>query len=835
MYEQITHEKIERFLEGRDPMKRIVNIECSYDDDYACVIYRDENNIKRIKKESFFPFLWCKQKVARELFDGDRDKLKRKMNLYGISTKGLNIYDENGNTTERLEHGYRIMFYAKFQMSYKKFLDFFQEAGKPVYGKGKNSQKNTDYLCVTPVEQFMIYTGKRLFKGYEDYDELTRFIFDLETTGLNPSKDSINQIGMRTNKGYEEICSIESDTNEKEDLLNSEKRGIDYFFQKISEEKPDILTGHNIETFDIDFIEKRLPLLGSSLSKETVKYFRKPVFKKKKQTILKLGGEIEYYYPTVMWGHYITDSLHAVRRAQAIDSNMKKADLKYVTKYSKLDKPNRVYVPGNEIYNVWSDVSNTYAFNNSNGEWFKINDKILSKTLDNGNLKYTLHDDCLINNENNLKYEIVTGKYIVQRYLLDDLYEADKVELRYNQSNFLLGKLLPIPFNKVCTMGTAGIWKMIMLAWSFENDLAVPSFSESNTFTGGLSRLLSVGYVDRIVKLDYNSLYPSIILTWKISTEEDITKVMLALLEYILTQREKFKSLKGEAGKKAKLIKEKIKDLENNKISDIIEEINKLKEECKEYECEEAANDKKQLPFKIFGNSFFGSFGAPNIFNWGNLICAEKTTCIGRQSLRLMISWFTNKGYKPIVGDSFTYDTPLFVKYKDGSIDIKPICELIDETKIETDLLGREYDSSKKYFKVLCRSGWVEPKYIYRHKTNKKIYNVTDYDHEMCVDVTEDHSLYDNDKNEIKPTDIDSETKLEYYENSISTNIFIIEETKLLKYAKMVNENRIDRIPKIILNSTFETRTKFFNMIKLDKVQKNKVMIAGINFIKNNY
>lgn len=39
---------------------------------------------------------------------------------------------------------------------------------------------------------------------------------------------------------------------------------------------------------------------------------------------MKLGGEMEYYYPTVMWGHNLTDSLFAVRRAQALDSNMKK-------------------------------------------------------------------------------------------------------------------------------------------------------------------------------------------------------------------------------------------------------------------------------------------------------------------------------------------------------------------------------------------------------------------------------------------------------------------------------------------------------------------------------
>ena len=185
-----------------------------------------------------------------------------------------------------------------------------------------------------------------------------------------------------------------------------------------------------------------------------------------------------------------------------------------------------------------------------------------------------------------------------------------------------------------------------------------------------------------------------------------------------------------------------------------------------DYASESASNDKKQLPLKIFGNSYFGSFGSGDTsgFNWSDINAAEETTCSGRQTLRLMISHFVGIGYKPIVGDSFTGDTPLFVKYNDSNlIDIKTISELIDETQIQSDVLGREYDSSKKDYKVLCRSGWCEPSYIYRHKTNKPIYEVTDGD--MRIEVTEDHSLFNEDKVKIKPSEITSETKLEYYDD----------------------------------------------------------------------
>ena len=76
----------------------------------------------------------------------------------------------------------------------------------------------------------------------------------------------------------------------------------------------------------------------------------------------------------MMWGHNILDSLHAVRRAQAIDSNMKSANLKYVTKYLDLKKENRVYVHGQQIGTVWRDIEPNYAFNNTNGDWYKISE-----------------------------------------------------------------------------------------------------------------------------------------------------------------------------------------------------------------------------------------------------------------------------------------------------------------------------------------------------------------------------------------------------------------------------------------------------------------------------
>lgn len=633
---------INSFLSGHDAMERIISIECGYDDDQVSIIFINKNGEKRIKLDDFKPFVWAKNSAAIRMFNGNRNELKHKMQEFGIGVKALTTKTESSETSERLENGYKYIFYAKRKMSYQKFLMFFKLASTPIYGE-KNKKNVTEkiistreFLAVSPVEQYMIYSGKRMFKGYDNYDDLKRLQFDLETQGLNPEVHAIDQIGIRTNKGFERIITV---TGVGEERKRNELRAIIEFISVLAEEKPDVIAGHNSENFDWNFIIVRCKVLGTTLEDISLKFFKHPIYKKNKETVLKLGGEVEYYKPTIMWGHNIVDSLHAVRRAQAIDSNMKLANLKYVTRYLDLKKDNRVYVPGNQIGTIWLDTNEkSYAFNNLNGDWYKITEK---RPLLDG-------------------YEYRSGKYVVERYLLDDIWETDKVELTLNESNFLIGKILPTTFQRACTMGTAGIWKLILLAWCYEKNLAVPSFAPSKRFTGGLSRLLKVGYADRVVKLDYNSLYPSIILTWNIGSKLDILNSMLMMLEYVLSEREKYKGLKGKAGKKAKEIKERLKSFSGTK-----EERHELENEQHYWEANESANDKKQLPLKILANSFFGSFGAPDVFPMGDVICAEKTTCIGRMSLRLMISHFTNIGYTPIVGDTdgFNFQMPKSFRY----------------------------------------------------------------------------------------------------------------------------------------------------------------------------
>ena len=826
--QEITMEAVKTFMEGHDPEERIVDITTSYRDPFVKVYYRDEDDNKCVSERPFYPFVWAKKEVCVKMkkFIMDNNicggSMARMMGKYGIFVKELSTKNNDGQVVESMESGYCFLFYATRPMSYSDFLKFFKEAGHPIYRDRKDGQeelaknKAKYYLTATPEEQYLISTGKRYFKGYNDYDETLRMIFDLETTGLDTKNDKIEQIGVRFNrpvkyKGktftFERVFAVEGDT--EEERAASEMNAIRNFLLCIAIFKPDIITGHNSENFDWNMLIGACERLGSSMYELAKEYLNgEPIYKSQKENVLKLGGEVEKYRPTIVPHTIITDSLHAVRRAQAIDSNMKKADLKYATKYAKLVKKNRVYVPGDKISTIWNDNEAHYAFNDEDGKWYEITDK---KPLKDG-------------------YEVVTGRYIVERYLLDDLWECDKVELKYNATNFLICKILPLPYQKCTTMGTAGQWKALLMAWSYENGLAIPDAPNTGKFTGGLSRLLKVGYVDNVIKLDYNSLYPSIILTWGIEDEKDLMGTMLKFLEYVLTTREVSKGLKKKAGKVVEKYEKKLAKGQELTADELAE----YQTAQKDY----SFNDGKQLQQKVLGNSFFGSYGSNigSLFPWKSIVCAERTTCTGRQSLRLMISHFAKLGYEPIVGDSFTSDTPVFIKYNNnGWIDIKPISELINEQQIKVDEFGREYDYSKKDYKVLCRSGWVEPSYIYRHKTDKDVYEVTDGN--ARIEVTEDHSLFNSKQEKIKPSEINEDTELEYYAN-LENHLYkddMIGDEWIGDKAKQLADGVIDRVPISILNGRdyeaywFYT---FFMRLQRDDVQYSKTCLAGLQYIK---
>ena len=579
----ISQEEIKSFLEGNDPEEHIVSIEFDYMSDSIYKIKEIPGQGKTIKKDTFTAFAWVGDLKELNFYKSSKALQKEAMSKYGIMVEKLETKGD-----ERLESGLKFM--VKSLKGYRSLIQFFKDGGLEPWG-----ENTKDLITILPpVEQYLIQKEKRLFKGYSEYNDITRLVFDLETTSLEPKDGRIFMIGIKTNKGLQRVIEC---SNEEE-----EKSGLIEFFNIIDEIKPSIIGGYNSANFDWFWIFERCKSLNVDI-KKVCKTLNPNHKIKQTENLLKLANEVERYNQVGIWGYNVIDIIHSVRRAQAINSGIKSAGLKYITKYIDAEAPDRVYINHEEIGKMYKE-KNEFWLNVTNGK-YKMADKPEFNDLDK-RFPGT--------------YIKVTGDNIVERYLDDDLEETLLVDDEFNQGTFLLASLVPTTYERVSTMGTATLWRMIMLAWSYKHKLAIPKKQGKRDFVGGLSRLLKVGYSKDVLKLDYSSLYPSIQLVHDVFPKCDVTGVMKGMLGYFRDSRIMYKNLASE-----------YKSIDYKK---------------------SLSYGRKQLPLKIFINAFFGSLSAPHVFNWGDMDCGEKITCTGRQYLRQMLKFFMKRGYTPLVCDT---------------------------------------------------------------------------------------------------------------------------------------------------------------------------------------
>ena len=579
----ISQEEIKTFLEGNDPEEFIVAVEFDYASGSIYKIKEIPNQGKVIQKDSFIAFAWVGDLRGLNFYQNSKATQKEYMTKYGIVIEKLETRGD-----DRMEQGLKYM--VKSLKGYRTLIQFFRDGGLDPWGENTKDL----IMILPPVEQYLIQREKRLFKGYEEYNDVTRLVFDLETTDLEPKDGRIFMIGIKTNRGYQKV--IECATEEQE------RQGLIEFFNIIDELKPSIIGGYNSANFDWFWIFERCNALNLDI-KKTCRSLNPSRTISQKESMLKLANEVERFNQVSIWGYNVIDIIHSVRRAQAINSSIKSAGLKYITQYIQAESPDRVYIDHTDIGSMYAKKEE-YWLNVENGKYKRAD----NPSFDNLDTRFPG------------KYLKVTGDNIVERYLDDDLEETLTVDDEFNQGSFLLASMIPTTYERVSTMGTATLWKMLMLAWSYKFKLAIPKKQDKTDFVGGLSRLLKVGYSRNVLKLDFSSLYPSIQLVHDVFPECDVTGGMKAMLKYFRDTRILYKNLAGQYEK-----------------SDPKKSL---------------SYDRKQLPIKIFINSMFGALSAPQVFAWGDMYMGEQITCTGRQYLRMMIKFFMKRGYTPLVMDT---------------------------------------------------------------------------------------------------------------------------------------------------------------------------------------
>jgi DNA polymerase elongation subunit (family B) len=693
--------EIKGFLEGyNNDLKYLVNVETDPSNCIAECVIHEPNKQSRIEKIYYEPFMYMKDlsKLGIKLYAGETDEfIVKKRIKHGIKITKL----KTGNQ-KRLVNGY--CYKLTSNRSYNEIVTYLRDGGinpyeKAVDGdgnfirdaKGDIIYPNRDlFYAPRTTEQFFISTQTRLFKGFEEYKNVHKLTFDIETTGLRHQISRVFAIGVRDNRGYETILEAE-----KLDDDVAEATLIQDFFNLIDILKPAVISGYNSEMFDFEFLLGRAKILKMDLKKLPQGLKSGIDLRRRANTSVKYGNTADKYTATEMWGYSIIDIMHAVKKTIAVNSDLKESKLKYIAKYEKIAKPNRTYIKGED-----NSIGRFYAQNkmflaNENNDYIEIpteyQDTAKKLYVLQGNKGRISDEEYKVMRKKYLDADsgfvswlksaalpkgtvlFTSGRKLVKQYLLDDLWETEQVDELYNQSSFMLAKIVPTTYHRVCTMGTASIWNLLMTAWSYENDLAIPIPDKIERFSGGLARCYKVGFSKRIKKIDYASLYPMIQLTDNVFPMFDVTNVLKKMLLYLTTTRNIYKKMANGDNlnnEEVTLLKQIDHEMHVKYINNKLSPADLLM--CKV----------KQLPIKILNNSLFGALGSAISFNWSDNVCAARITCTGRLHLRHAISYFTKYGCTALLavtdGINFSYPETTTIKVTDTEV-----IEGVQEGKIE--------------------------------------------------------------------------------------------------------------------------------------------------------
>ncbi|NTV62063.1 MAG: DNA polymerase [Oscillochloris sp.] len=327
-----------------------------------------------------------------------------------------------------------------------------------------------DYYRVGPVEQYLMASGRVYFRGLT-YHDLRRMQIDLETTDLDPQRGRIFLVAVSDSAGL--AMTIEAPDPADEAGLISQLCAL------VRARDPDVIENHNLFGFDMPFLVARAEALGVALD------LGRPGAPRRIERVRDGRG-----YRHSLPGRELLDTLDAVRRHDFVARDMPSHTLKDAARYFGVAGPERVYLPGSEIYTT-----------------------------------YRRDPD------------------LVRRYALGDVAEVQALSARLLTAPFALASMVPRRFERVAWAGPAmGILEPMLLRAYLRADQAPPPppnvrGERSGGHSGGATFLFASGVAERVVKADIASLYPSLMRAYQIGPACDRLGALLGIVGQLLSAR----------------------------------------------------------------------------------------------------------------------------------------------------------------------------------------------------------------------------------------------------------------------------------------------------------
>ncbi len=308
----------------------------------------------------------------------------------------------------------------------------------------------------------------------------------------------------------------------------------------LAESDPDVIEGHNIFGFDLPYLAARAERYGLTLDwgrdGSPVRFGR--------QRRCAMGGRSRPFIPAYVRGRHVTDTMFAIQRFDAQAAELESYGLKEVCQRLGLSEPERILVDQAAMEAEWAADAER-----------------------------------------------------VRQYARQDVLETARLSAHVMQTDFYLTQMVPDSYQNVACSGMGEKINSLFVREYLRQGISLPRPQAARAFPGGYVEVRRVGVISPIVKVDVESLYPSIMLTEQIAPETDTLGIFLPMLAELTTRR-----LEAKAKARAASGPERVR----------LEGI--------------------QSSFKVLINSFYGYLGSSFLFN--DFEAAERVTTRGQTLVR---------------------------------------------------------------------------------------------------------------------------------------------------------------------------------------------------------
>jgi len=377
----------------------------------------------------------------------------------------------------------------RYQVSFGSWRDM-DRVRKAISKKARVSPGHPDspvFFVSDPIQQHLMATGQTFFKELT-FEELRRMQLDIETfcpEGYefpNPKReeDRIIVISFSDNTGWEKVIS-------GKDL--SEKEILEELLRTVQERDPDIIEGHNIFNYDLDYISCRAKMHGIPLN-----LGREGKTARSRSSRVIIAERTINYSRWDIYGRHVVDTFILAQFYDVVTRKLENFGLKDVAKQLNLTSPDRTYLDGDQI---------TWHF---------------------------LH-----------------APEKLHRYALDDVRETRALSDLLSRSYFFQAQSFPFSFQNVVVRGNAAKIDSLFIREYLRQGHTIPKLEEARPFPGGYTDIFYQGVVRGVVYCDVQSLYPSLMLSEGIWPKKDDLGIFSRLLADLRDFRLRAKDMTAQA------------------------------------------------------------------------------------------------------------------------------------------------------------------------------------------------------------------------------------------------------------------------------------------------